>query len=85
MGTPPASNGAGGDDDSRIVHKVMVHLPDVEKDPLLKDAVAFLQDARSEEERYYYGQAFSRKYRGGDNSVFRPEWTLFFEGAQGWV
>ena len=58
----------------RVVHKVMVHLPDVGEDPLLLQALEFLE--KSKESRFYYGPAFARKYRGGPNAVFRPEWTF---------
>lgn len=73
----PSSMGAFSntlEDHDRIVHKVMVHLPDVQEDPLRKDALQFLRGF-TEESRFYYGPAFARKYRGGQNSVFTPEWT----------
>eukprot|EP00977_Amphora_coffeiformis_P013916 scaffold3785_cov165-Amphora_coffeaeformis.AAC.5 len=62
-------------DHLRIVHKVMVHLPDVPEDSLRKDAITFLTTPNSTESRFYYGPIFSRKYRGGQNKVFRSEWT----------
>lgn len=67
-------------DNDRIVHKVMVHLPDVEDDPLKSDALAFLA-ADSTESRFYYGPAFSRKYRGGANKAFAREWTWIDDTA----
>ena len=58
-----------------IVHKVMVHLPDVEPDDALRQqAVVFLRDP-SADDRFYYGPAFARKYRGGQNAIFRPDWN----------
>ena len=61
------------DSDNAIVHKVMVHLPDLDSDPLRQQAVDFLRDGT--EDRFYYGPAFSRKYRGGQNAVFRSDWS----------
>ena len=69
------NNNNNNNNNDRIVHKVMVHLPDIQEDSLRKDAVAFLRDESQKESRFYFGPAFARKYRGGQNSVFSPDWT----------
>jgi hypothetical protein len=57
-----------------VVHKLMVHLPDIEEDPLRLHAIKFLQNSSSDM-RFYYGRTFAKKYRHGANEVFREDWT----------
>jgi hypothetical protein len=59
-----------------VVHKTLVHLPDLELSPLTIDAIAFVQDIDTNKTVFVYGKhTIDTKYRNTMNQSFREEWT----------
>ena len=58
-----------------VVHKILVHLPDVEPDSLTQQAQRFLQSRATAGQTFAYGRRIATKYRGKGNEAFRADWT----------
>jgi len=58
-----------------VMHKVMVHFPDVQEEPKLQDALHFLQ-SNDDDKVFAYGERINTKYRGKAFRQFTPNWTF---------
>ena len=59
-----------------VVHKVMVHLPDVQEESKLQDAKDFLKSTTWNDKVFAYGERINTKYRGKAFRQFVPGWTF---------
>jgi hypothetical protein len=66
----------------QVFHKVMVHLPDIDEDPLLEEAKLFLRKRYLDRENnvFAYGERINKKYRGKKYRNFQNHWTFARDG-----
>ncbi|GAX22524.1 hypothetical protein FisN_14Hh146 [Fistulifera solaris] len=58
-----------------VVHKLLVHLPDVEPNPWIEKARVFLNNTESSSNVFAYGERFDPKYRK-QGQVFQKDFTF---------
>ena len=71
--SPPSSTCSLDDTTTSVVHKLLVHLPDVEPNVWIDKAKAFIDNRESAS--FVYGERFDPKYRT-PGQTFQKEWTL---------